>query len=220
MKEGKKQMRFPNAYKGVSKLFLAEILMLIGAVVSIIAAVILLAAYSADPNGLIEGAVATMGVSSIALLAAGVLAIIGFILNLVGLVQAKKDDGGFKIALIFALICIVLSIVSSILTTINPWLSGWMEFVVTIFELAVFEYVVLGIMSLSNQLGDQGMVSFGSKVRMLISILYIVLLIIRLFGNINVTFAGVVGIVGAILELVVYIGYLIYLAKAKKMLAK
>jgi hypothetical protein len=184
------------------------------------AAVILLAAYSADPNGLIEGAVATMGVSSIALLAAGVLAIIGFILNLVGLVQAKKDDGGFKIALIFALICIALSIVSSILTTINPFISGWMEFVVTIFELAVFEYVVIGIMSLSNQLGDQGMVSFGSKVRMLISILYIVLLIIRLFGNINVTFAGVVGIVGAILELVVYIGYLIYLAKAKKMLTK
>jgi len=213
-------MRFPNAYKGVSKLFLAEILMLIGSIVGIIAAVLLLAAYSADPNGLVEGALATMGVSSIVMVASTVLAIIGFILNIVGLVQAKKDDGGFKLALIFALICIALSIVSSILANVNPNVAGWMEFVVTIFELCVFEYVVVGIMSLANQLGDQGMVSFGAKIRMLISILYIVLLIIRLFGNINVTFAGVVGIVGAILELVVYIGYLIYLAKAKKMLAK
>ena len=213
-------MRFPNAYKGVSKLFLAEILMLIGSVVGIIAAILLLAAYSSDPNGLVEGAVATMGVSSIVMVASSVLAVIGFVLNIVGLVQAKKDDDGFKLALIFALICIALSIVSSILANVNPNFAGWMEFVVTIFELCVFEYVVVGVMSLANQLGDQGMVSFGAKVRMLISILYIVLLIIRLFGNINVTFAGVVGIVGAILELVVYIGYLIYLAKAKKMLAK
>ena len=214
-------MRSPNAYKGVSKLFLAEILMLIGSVVSIIAAILLLAAYSSDPNGLVEGAVATMGVSSIVMVASSVLAVIGFVLNIVGLVQAKKDDNGFKFALILALICIALSIVSSILANVNPNVAGWMEFAVTIFELAVFEYVVLGIMSLANQLGDQGMASFGAKVRMLISILYIVLLIIRLFSNINVTFAGVVGVVvGAILELVVYIGYLIYLAKAKKMLAK
>ena len=214
-------MRFPNAYKGVSKLFLAEILMLIGSVVGIIAAILLLAAYSSDPNGLVEGAVATMGVSSIVMVVSSVLAVIGFVLNIVGLVQAKKDDNGFKFALIFALICIALSIVSTILANVNPNVAGWMEFVVTIFELAVFEYVVLGIMSLANQLGDQGMASFGAKVRMLISILYIVLLIIRLFSNINVTFAGVVGVVvGAILELVVYIGYLIYLAKAKKMLAK
>ncbi len=213
-------MRFPNAYKGVSKLFLAEILMLIGSIVAIIASVLLLAAYSASSGGSVDGALATMGGSSIALLAAGVVTIIAFILNLVGLVQAKKDDDGFKLALIFTLICIALSIVSSILTSINPYMSGWLEFVGTIFELCVFEYVVIGIMSLSNQLGDQKMASFGAKIRMLISILYIVLLIIRLFGNINVTFAGVVGIVGAILELVMYIGYLIYLAKAKKMLSK
>jgi hypothetical protein len=216
-------MRFPNAYKGVSKLFLAEILSLIASIVGVIAGVLALgvvAMEEVDPSAVTDGVIAVGAGSAIIALVAGIVMIIAFVLTLVGLVQAKKDDDGFKLALIFALICIVLSIVSSILTSVNPYVSGWMSFVVTIFELCVFEYVVIGIMSLSNQLGDQGMVSFGAKVRMLISILYIILLIIRLFGNINVAFAGVVSIIGAILELVVYIGYLIYLAKAKKMLAK
>jgi len=215
-------MRFPNAYKGVSKLFLAEILSLIASIVGVIAGVLALgvvAMEEVDPSAVTDGVIAVGAGSAIIALVAGIVMIIAFVLTLVGLVQAKKDDDGFKLALIFALICIVLSIVSSILTSVNPYVSGWMSFVVTIFELCVFEYVVIGIMSLSNQLGDQGMVSFGAKVRMLISILYIILLIIRLFGNINVAFAGVVSIIGAILELVVYIGYLIYLAKAKKMLA-
>jgi hypothetical protein len=95
-----------------------------------------------------------------------------------------------------------------------------MQFAGTIFELCVFEYVVVGIMSLSNQIGDQKMVAFGAKVRTLISIMYIVLLIIRLFGNINPNIAGVMGIIAAVIELVMYIGYLIYLARAKKMLSQ
>ena len=212
-------MRFPNAYKGVSKLFLAEILQLIGAIVGVVAAVMLIGSVAVSPDGAVEGAVAVMGVSSFAVIGAGILAIIAFILNLVGLVQAQKDEGGFKIALVFTLICIGLSIVSSILNTSNPSVASWMSFVVTIFELAVFEYVVLGIMSLSKQLGNQSMEAFGAKIRMIISILYIVLLIIRLFGNLNAGFGAVMGIIGAILELIVYIAYLIYLAKAKNMLA-
>lgn len=213
-------MRFPNAYKGVSKLFLAEILMLVSAVVGVVSAVMLLLAYQSDPAGLVEGTLVTAGVFSIILVVASIISIVAFIVNIIGLVQAMKDDGGFKIALVFTIIAIAFSIIASCVATMNPNLSSWMEFASTIFELAVFEYVVIGIMSLAEQLGDRKMVDYGSKMRLIISILYIVILVLRLFGRFNDGFAGVMTTVISILEIVLYIAYIIYLAKAKTMLSK
>ena len=212
-------MSFPNAQKGVSKIFIAQILQLIGAIVSIISAVIMLAGAAAVYNAATEGAMAVLGVSAIVFIVSLIVAIVAFILNIVGLVQAQKDDQGFRMALVFSLICIVLSIVSTLLVTANPNVANWMQFVITIFELAVFEYVVVGIMSLAQKLGNQGMVSYGSKVRIIITILYFILLMIRLFGNMNADFGVIMGVISSILELVMYIAYIIYLGKAKKMLA-
>ncbi len=212
-------MSFPNAQKGVSKIFIAQILQLIGAIVSIVSAVILIAGAAAVYNAAVEGATTVMGASAIAFIASIIVGIVAFILNIVGLVQAQKDDQGFRMALVFSLICIVLSIVSTLLVTANPNVANWMQFVITIFDLAVFEYVVVGIMSLAQKLGNQGMVSYGSKIRIIITILYFILLIIRLFGNMNADFAVVMNFISSILELVMYIAYIIYLGKAKKMLA-
>jgi len=213
-------MRFPNAYKGISKVLLAEILQLIGTVVGIVAGVFMLMVVEGDPEILLEGSLVTVGVSTVAVIVAGVVGIIAFILNLVGLVQAKKDDNGFRYALIFTVICIVLAIVAAFIVNINPVLSDWMSFVVTIFELCVFEYVVVGIMSLAQKLGDEKMVAFGSKMRLIITILYIVVLVMQLFGRFNIAFAGVMTTILGIIELVLYIAYLIYLIKARTMLAK
>ena len=212
-------MRFPNALKGVSKLFIAEILQLIGVVVGIVAIVVMLGAYTADPQGLVEGIAVAGGISAIVALVSGVIVIIAFILNLVGLVQAQKDDNGFRNALICTLVALAVSIVGSCFQTINPALAGWMEFVATILELVIFEYVVVGIMSLAGQIGDQKMVEYGNRMRTIISVLFFIILIIQFVGIINPVFAGTLSIVEAILELILYIAYIIYLAKAKKMLA-
>ena len=97
-------LNYPNAAQGVKKLYVAEILSLIGSI-------ILGAGIVFGIDGLFND-VAWMALLSVALIgAAGVLLLISFINNLVGLSKASKDDQGYKVAFWMMIISMILSII-------------------------------------------------------------------------------------------------------------
>jgi hypothetical protein len=217
-------MRFPNAFSGVKKIWLAEILMLLAAVIGIIL-VFVIAGNSILVDDVIvfnEGAagtpVAILGIAS------AVIALVAFILNLVGLIIARKDDSGFRIALLVTVLGVIASAVSAIWST-NAGLVKWMDTLTTIFSMFASYYVLTGIANLADQIPDAETKALALKSRTLVEGSFCLTVIFKLIINIfNIqngsTIYTILAVVATLLELVSYILYLRALSKGKKMLAK
>ena len=218
-------MQFPGAYKGVKKIFLAEILMVFVALCAIASAII--AAAVPNPNEVVVGALAAvLGVS-------GIIALVALIFQLIGLGQAGKDSGYMR----FAFWVIILSIILTITTTIlgvfikdNPVVtsvSNVLDTVSKVISAVVLVFVIFGISVLADQLNDERMVNKGRLLINLIIILFIITIGLNIVASFIrnpadwwTTFVAVFAIIAAVLELVIYILYLLYLASATKMLKK
>ena len=198
-------MRFPNAFRGVKKIWLAELLMLLAAVIGIILVFVIAA------NGTLVGEqeivineAAKTPISILGIFTT-VIALIALILNLVGLINARGDDAGFRIALLVTVLGIIASAVSAIWST-NQVLVKWMDIAVTIFSLFASYYVLTAIANLADQYPDAATVF-----KFIINIFKI---------QDGSTIYTILSIVALVLELVSYLLYLRALTKGKKMLAK
>ena len=224
-------MMFPNAAKGVKKIFTAEILSLIAAFLIIVAAVMALSTF-----GSIKGFEATQSTAAaagafasgigMAIFSIGslVLAIIAFIFNILGVVQASRDESTFKIALYALIAGVVFTCLGSIFENMSGPLSGAMSALATVAELIVTLYVIQGIRLLASRLNNREVDNQGQKIYMIILIVLILRLIASILvaifgGRFTTTLALSFYMVSIVLSLVQYIMYLIFLAKAKKMLA-
>lgn len=219
-------MQFPNAHSGVKKIFTAEILSLIGVVLFIAAAIAAFGVASIDEASNVEtdvGEAVGLAVFVLFGLAAAILSLIGFILNLIGISSAMKDEPTFKTAMTFALIGIGLSAVSGIFSG-SETVSSFVQILVKLAELFVSLYVVQGIMKLAEKLNNSDMVARGSKCRWWLVITFCIPTLIKLVSAVfTLTEAEVAGdilsLVAAVLAVVAYLIYLGYLSRAKKMLA-
>lgn len=191
---------------------MAQILKIIGVFATIIGLAITVV-------GVSEMDLTMAGGGAIAALAGLVISIIALILNIVGLNTAKKDETNFSNAFVMTLIALAISVISAFVMSANPPLGSWMKFFSTLLELLAFEYVVRGVIVLADNLHDKGMADFGRKMRILITIGYFAVLVIDLWGNSTTDVGSVITLVGSIIELVVYVMYVIFLARTKKMLA-
>lgn len=211
-------MQFPNAYKGVSKLFIAEILALIGALVMVAGAGIAVGgAVTALDTGSLDAAGGLVAGGAITMLGGLVLPIVGYILQLVGLGQASKDEPkNFKVAFIAAIVALVASLATSFASSVE-WLGTVLTFVVGIANICVFVFTIGGIMELARQLNRPDVASLGNKILWMIIITYALSFVMKIIPIAEL--ATVLGIASAVLSLVTYIVFLVYLSKAKKMLA-
>ena len=219
-----KNMRFPNAFSGVKKIWLAEILMLLAAVIGIILIFVIAA------NGTLVGEdeivineAAKTPISILGIVSA-VVALVAFVLNLVGLIIARKDDSGFRIALLVTVLGIIASAVSAIWST-NAGLVKWMDTLTTIFSMFASYYVLTGIANLADQIPDAATKALALKSRTLVEGSFCATVIFKLIISIfkipdGSTLYTILSIVALLLELVSYILYLRALSKGKKMLAK
>ncbi len=215
-------MRFPNAAKGVSRIFLAEILKLIAAAATLIGAFMVFMAIGSGAGGNGTASLSS-GIGALGLLsAAGVLSILGFILNIVGIVNASKDEESFKTALICLVIGIVTSIISGFFAN-NPTLASICNIASEILNLVVTIMVIIGIMRLAERLHNPAISAKASTQLKLI----VAINVLALICNIIVTFMGgraasviasILAIVAAVLSIIQYILYLIFLSQAKAML--
>ena len=216
-------MKFPNAYAGVKKIFTAEILSLIAAVCSTIAlaltATTLIAAASDNETGTLAsiGGLAVFGVAVI------VLAIIAFILQLVGTINGSKDESAFRIAMFLIIAGIVISGASSFFSN-NATAKSILTILSDAVSLGVTVYIIQAIKNLAERLTNSEMMAKGDNIFKIILIIYALIIIARIITLIFQNTAGVVAavvfiVIAGILEVVQYVLYLMYLAKAKKMLA-
>ena len=215
-------MRFPNAYRGVKKIWLAEMLMLLAAIVGIIMVIVM------ATNGTMVGEdiVINEGVKTpIAVLGivTAVILLIGFILNLVGLINANNDDSAFRIALLVTILGVVASAISAIWSN-NETLNKWMDTAITICSMFASYYVLTGIANLAEKMSDAATKALALKARTLVEGSFCATALFKLIISIfkiqdGSTISTILAVVALLLELVSYILYLRALSKGKKMLA-
>ena len=216
-------MRFPNAYRGVKKIWLAELLMLLAAIVGIIMVIVMAA------NGTMVGEdiVINEGVKTpIAVLGivTAVIALVAFILNLVGLINANNDDSAFRIALLVTILGVVASAISAIWSN-NETLNKWMDTAITICSMFASYYVLTGIANLAEKMSDAATKALALKSRTLVEGSFCATALFKLIISIfkiqdGSTISTILAVIALLLELVSYILYLRALSKGKKMLAK
>lgn len=215
-------MRFPNAYRGVKKIWLAELLMLLAAIVGIV--IVIVAAMNGSMVG--EDIVISEGVKTpIAVLGivTAVILLIGFILNLVGLINANNDDSAFRIALLVTILGVVASAISAIWSN-NETLNKWMDTAITICSMFASYYVLTGIANLAEKMSDAATKALALKSRTLVEGSFCATALFKLIISIfkiqdGSTISTILAVVALLLELVSYILYLRALSKGKKMLA-
>lgn len=207
-------MQFPNALEGVKKIYKAEIIALIGGIVGFVAAILaLVGAKSGSVGGLAGG--------GFLIIAASVLFIIAFIMNIVGLNKAKPDEENFKNALYMVLVGIVLSIVvgatkeGTLIHTLGESLSN-------ICNLLVNYLVATALLNLANRLGDAAVAQKAKTVRTLLTVVWIITLVLQVIGNTFTAKAGTIAfilvLIASVIEIIAYIIYLVLLGKARRML--
>ena len=145
-------MRFPNAFRGIKKIWLAELLMLLAAVVGIIMVIVMatngtMVGEDIIINESVKTPIAILGIVT------AVIALVAFILNLVGLINANNDDPAFRIALLVTILGIVASAISAIWSN-NETLNKWMDTALTICSLFASYYVLTGIANLAEKMSD------------------------------------------------------------------
>ena len=219
-------MRFPNAASGVKKIFTAEILALISEILLLFAGVLVVIALAAAQNNANDSlALGTLAGFAIFGFGATVIAIIAFILKIVGISQASKDENSFKTAIICLIIGIVGSLVYSIFQTSSPTVASIGNLIYQLMNLFVTIFVISGIIKLADQLNDGVVSAKGSTLLKLITVIYaltiIANIIVLILGGYAVSIvAAIIYLIALILTVVQYIMYLVYLANAKKMLAE
>ena len=216
-------MRFPNAYRGVKKIWLAELLMLLAAIVGIIMVIVMAA------NGTMVGEdiVINEGVKTpIAVLGivTAVIALVAFILNLVGLINANNDDSAFRIALLVTILGIAASAISAIWSN-NETLNKWMDTALTICSMFASYYVLTGIANLAEKMSVAATKAVALKSRTLVEGSFCATALFKLIISIfkiqnGSTISTILAVIALLLELVSYILYLRALSKGKKMLAQ
>ena len=219
-------MKFPNAFRGIKKIWLAELLLLLVAVLGIALIVVVAANGKLDVNGQVDpdSLAAVETPAAILGIATALIALVAFILNLIGLINARNDDNAFSIALLVTVLGVIASAVSAIWSS-NQNLVKWMDTAITIFSMLASYYVLTGIANLAEQYPDPDTKALALKSRTLVEGTFCATAVFKLIINIfkiqnGSTIYTILAIVALLLELVSYILFLRALSKAKKMLAK
>ena len=215
-------MKFPNAYNGIKKIYLAEVLQIL-AVIMGISLIVVLVANSVTLGTEEMNLESTPDMLTAAFgIGATFFALIAFILNLFGVMSARKDDDNFKMALFAILIGIVCSAVSAVFNK-NEGLKHWMETGSTLSSLFASYFVLSGIASLAGKYPDNTMMSLALKARARLvgtfSAAVILQVIVSLFHIQSSTVLSILCVIIPLMQLVSYMLYMMTLARCKKMLA-
>ena len=214
-------MKFPNAQAGVKKIFTAEILALITSIcltAALAFGYLATKTVTADGEVIAEGGlVAAAGGLLIFGIAGAVLAIISFIIKIIGVNSASKDESYFKTALYLIIAGLVVSAIGSFLsdTSIKTVFSS----IGDVINLAVTCFIIQGIRNLADKLNNGDMNAKGATIFKIIIVVNAIIIIASIIAIFSKTIAGILTVVSAVLNIVQYIIFLTYLSKAKKMLA-
>ena len=215
-------MKFPNAAKGISKIFTSEILALIAAIATGVATILAVVMYASAKTNSTAGAAAS-GIGMLVLgLGASVLLVIALILKIVGVVQTSKDEDSFKMIIYLTIFTLIVAVVAAIFSRVT-FLNNIANAVSAIGSFVTTLLIILGIGNLGVQVGNDEVIDKCSSQFKLILGIGIVALLARFFCIFlpTVPAQGIVialAVVALVLNVIQYILYLSLLSKAKKML--
>lgn len=215
-------MKFPNAAKGISKIFTSEILALIAAIATGVASILAAVMYASAKTNSTAGAAAS-GIGTLVLvLGASVLLVIALILKIVGVVQTSKDEDSFKMIIYLTIFTLIVAVVAAIFSRV-AFLYNIANAVSAIGSFVTTLLIILGIGNLGVQVGNDEVIDKCSSQFKLILGIGIVALLARFFCIFLPTIPaqGIVialAVVALVLSVIQYILYLSLLSKAKKML--
>ena len=217
-------MRFPNAIRGIKKIWVAELLMLLAVIVGIVLLVVVATNTTVAGDQVVINQEAVQTPVAILGISAALIALIGFILNLVGLINARKDEAAFKVALLVTGLGIIAAAIGAIWSS-NERLNAWMDTLITIFSMFASYFVLTGIANLADQMPDPSTKAVALKSRQLVEGSFCATAVFKLIINIfNIqsgsTIHTIMAVVAMVLEILAYILYLRALAKGRKMLAR
>ena len=216
-------MNFPHAAKGIKKLFIAEILCLVS-VVSIGLGTIL-ALFSAPNEG--SGALVLTSISI-----GSFLVFLALILQIIGVIQAAKDEESFRIVIHVTLFSIAVSLITSALSVIfrdDAILPSVANLVSSVVAVITTVLIIIGICNLMNTLGKQDLVAKGGKILRIVvwlAVLSLIMSFINIFLPNNIEDAKPLAkvivicltVLAVVLEIIEYVLYISLLGKASKAL--
>lgn len=210
-------MKYPNAYSGMTKIYISEIIALIASIIMVICSVFLMACYN-DPDLIVE----TWIFSAAVLVVLGVF-VFSYILQIVGIVRATKDEPAFRVSLIAIIAALVITVLECIFFEGNDVITFILEIASDVAQFFLVHYIIHGIMHISEHLGRDDISKKGKRI---FTVIYIAIgfeIIVRIFEMIFGKELGEqlsmpFGIVANILKVVEYILFLSYIVKAKKLL--
>jgi hypothetical protein len=147
--------------------------------------------------------------------------VVNYILNIIGVNTAAKDEEGFKNALICIVVGIIAVVVSAIFSK-NVTLATICSIVSKVCEILVFWFCISGIINLAEELRDNNVRNKATSLIKLIIGMYavsIVLAIINAFVTFKPFLENVISVAAAVLSIIAYIMYLSLLSSAKRMLS-
>ena len=217
-------MKFPNSFKGIKKIWIAEMLMLIAAVISIALLIIVMNNTAVIEDVVIVNSGAIETPSAILGISASVFMVVAFLLNLVGIINCRKDDSNFVNALIATLLGVACGVVNAIWGEQNPRLGDWMEFVMVMESCYASYYVLTGVSKLSEAYPDEATKKLVDRSRNWLlgsfCLSAIMKLVVDIFKIQDGTPKTIMAIIAVLAEIIAYVIYLMALNKSKKMLAK
>ena len=151
-------MKYPNAAKGVKRIFTAEILKLVGTIcgvigLTIVAIGLMTAKVTNGSDAGIVTLVVSLGIGALPLIAWFVLRLIGFILRLVGIINAKRDEDSFKSSLVCLILEMVSVVVSGVFLGINSTVVASVLYsFAELMGLFVTLFIISGIIKLADKL--------------------------------------------------------------------
>ncbi|MBQ2474619.1 MAG: hypothetical protein II513_04665 [Ruminococcus sp.] len=218
-------MRFPNACKGLKKIFFAELISLIALVPYAVSLVLIQFLPEEINKNNAEILPAEVVVTILSILSL-VMMTVAYVLNVIGYVTASKDNESFKKAMLLTIAGMVLTVVSGIMENANgnPILTNTFDSMENILDLLITLMTISGIVTLSVTYGDLRMVESGKALFKFLFAIYLPTLIAYVFVYLlrNTRSAAILAVtvtfISFALNTVYSLLYLRYLYRAVNML--
>ena len=214
-------MDYSNAKKGINRIFTAEVLSLLGALVAAVGSVLL----AIQGTTMTDAETYTSGDALAAkiILAGGVLVLIGFLFKFFGVQKAALDEAYFKKAMALIIIGFVAGIVHSATDGHIEVLSEVGNMVENICQLLSSVFIIYGVRAIAVNLNDNHVKNICDRTLKLIMLTYllnIALCIIVMFikNDTMAVIAGIIALAIAVLSIIASLVFLSMLNNARKMI--
>lgn len=211
-------MNYSNARNGVKKIFVSELIALAASVILLVFSVIGWA--GSQDSQLSE----TLVASDIMLLVGLGIYIFAYILQIIGIVKAGKDEPAFKVSLYAILALLAATILEGVFYK-NQVVAFIFEIAQGVAEFFLVHYIIHGIMHISEHLEKPEMIKKGKRIFIVIYTALAFEIIVIIFEIIFGKEAGEelsapFEIVANVLKMLENILFLIYIGKGNNLLKK